>query len=221
MKWDIYIANQVTDIATANAATDGGQSASAVNGWYAIVGAAANELRDKAIAAARKSRYAVSGYVLDGNGWNVLPFNSADEADDWYGRLAPNAFVYAAYFDRSDPTFPAPLNEKLGEVVRATPVSVSIPRGGAATVSGNMAVTEATIDRKNAQYVAEAEQAAIAEYYRVHGAPPDTFGQLVEFVRARTQANVGAFHVVPWIWPFATGLFGGIIADQKFGSVFR
>ena len=125
-------------------------------------------MRDKAIAAARKSRYAVSGYVLDGNGWNVLPFNSADEADDWYGRLAPNAFVYAAYFDRSDPTFPAPLNEKLGEVVRATPVSVSIPRGGVATVSG--------------------------------------------------EALVGAFHTVPWLWPFLTGAFGGVIAERKFGS---
>ena len=64
----------------------------------------------------------------------------------------------------------------------------------------------------------------LTDWVGQHGAPPDTFGQLVAFVRSyytQPHAHVGAFHVVPWVWPFATGLFGGIIADQKFGHLLR
>ena len=47
--------------------------------------------------------------------FGVISFASVDEADDWYGALHPADFLYAAYFDPSDPTFPMPLHEELGE----------------------------------------------------------------------------------------------------------
>ena len=43
-------------------------------------------------------------------------FESVDDADDWYGSLHPAEFLYAAYFDATDPTFPMPVHEELGEV---------------------------------------------------------------------------------------------------------
>lgn len=226
----LAVANTVTDVATQNQQTDGGQQADAVNGWYAIVGAAADDLRKRATLAARaawsragQNGSGAFGYVVDGNGTSLLPFPSADAADDWFGALSPSSIVYAAVFDASDATWPSPVNDKLGEVARVAPPGVPIPRGGAATVSGataalvgNMAVTEATLERQ--------KQAAIDAYYAAHGAPPDTFAQLVEFVRQQAQAasaHVGGFQAIPWIFPFLTGAFGGIIADQRFGHYLR
>lgn len=45
----------------------------------------------------------------------VGPFTTSDEADDWMGRLMADDVVYAAYYDASDPTWPHPLNEKIGQ----------------------------------------------------------------------------------------------------------
>ena len=54
------------------------------------------------------------GFVRHAAGFTVLPFQSLDQADDWYGQLPPGSFVYAAYYDATDPTWPAPVNETLG-----------------------------------------------------------------------------------------------------------
>jgi hypothetical protein len=65
------------------------------------------------------------GFLKGADGAQVQAFSSSDEADDWLGALDPADFVYAAYFDQSDPTWPAPINESLGAVVQATDDVVS------------------------------------------------------------------------------------------------
>lgn len=58
------------------------------------------------------------GVVFQGNGAHIaLPLESLDAADDWLGRLEGGTFTYAAYFDPSDPTWPAPINERVGAKV--------------------------------------------------------------------------------------------------------
>jgi hypothetical protein len=86
-----------------------------------------------------KSRRPVMGYVKTADITTVVPFGSGDEADDWFGKLDPSSYLYAAYFDASDPTWPQPLNEAAGAVVKATPVAAPIPRG-VATVQGAWAL---------------------------------------------------------------------------------
>ena len=81
------------------------------------VGEALDVLRRQASAAADELPGRVIGVSRDGNGkWQIKQFRSADDADDWFGRATRDAtaFTYAAYFDKSDPTYPAPLNETIG-----------------------------------------------------------------------------------------------------------
>jgi hypothetical protein len=54
------------------------------------------------------------GYVKDAHLASVLPFETLDDADDWFGALDPRHYLYAAYFDAADPTWPSPINEQLG-----------------------------------------------------------------------------------------------------------
>ena len=92
---------------------------------YAVLGAAVDSLRSQA--SARASASAGQGgallVVLDGSarGGYVRPYDSADDADDQFGRLDPKTFLYAAYYDEQDPTFPAPLADRVGTIVQQTP----------------------------------------------------------------------------------------------------
>ena len=92
---------------------------------YAVLGAAVDSLRSQA--SARASASAGHGgallVVLDGSahGGYVRPYGSADDADDQFGRLDPKTFLYAAYYDEQDPTFPAPLADRVGTIVQQTP----------------------------------------------------------------------------------------------------
>ena len=83
-----------------------------------LIGAAITKLRRAAKAAvvsAHQQQGATAlGYIQDAHGSTVMPFPSLDDADDWFGALDPRHYLYAAYFDASDPTWPSPINEQLG-----------------------------------------------------------------------------------------------------------
>jgi hypothetical protein len=83
-----------------------------------LIGAAITTLRRAAKAAvvsAHQQQGATAlGYVQDAHRSTVMPFPSLDDADDWFGALDPRHYLYAAYFDATDPTWPAPINEQLG-----------------------------------------------------------------------------------------------------------
>lgn len=73
-------------------------------------------------------------------------FASLDDADDWFGRWLsmPQAFEYVAYFDKSDPTYPGPVNERTGTHVHVghwlLPMAVGLPLGYAAGKWGGQAI---------------------------------------------------------------------------------
>lgn len=58
--------------------------------------------------------------IADGSA-STVAFASSDTADDWFGGAVrdPKTFVYAAYYDKGDPTFPSPLNEAVGHAKKA------------------------------------------------------------------------------------------------------
>ena len=79
------------------------------------VGAAAADPGALARQAAAQWPGRVVGIVLRSDGsWGLEPFATPDQADDWYGKWLglPDAYRYVAYFDRSDASFPGPLNEQ-------------------------------------------------------------------------------------------------------------
>ena len=106
----------------------------------ALVGAAIDEMRDAAIHAAvaehDRSGAGAIVYVRAASGEGARSFQSLDDADDWLGGLDAGTFLYAAYFDATGPTFPHPENERLGEVVHATPGAHAAMHHAPATVSG-------------------------------------------------------------------------------------
>jgi hypothetical protein len=83
-----------------------------------LIGAAISTLRSaakSAVAAAYEPGGDTAfGYVKDARGTSVRSFPTLDDADDWFGALNPRRYLYAAYFDASDPTWPSPINEQLG-----------------------------------------------------------------------------------------------------------
>jgi len=84
-----------------------------------LIGAVQVTLRDQASRAAMQMPGQVIGVALTGDGWQLKPFDSVDDADDWFGNATdiPHTFVYVAYFDKGDPLFPAPLNEAHGTLL--------------------------------------------------------------------------------------------------------
>ena len=67
------------------------------------------------LANAHQSRVVGVVILADGSA-STSPFSSSDDADDWFAYEVrdPHAFVYAAYYDKGDVTFPGPLNEAVG-----------------------------------------------------------------------------------------------------------
>jgi len=68
--------------------------------------------------AAGKDDPVVAVMLATGGKWFSQGFATSDDADDWFGGETkdPSGFVYAAYFDKSDATWPGPLNEAIGKV---------------------------------------------------------------------------------------------------------
>ena len=104
----------------------------------ALVGAAIDEMRHEAIERAQQEVHVFHGrgagksviaYVKAASGDGARAFPTLDDADDWLGGLDGGSFIYAAYFDAEDPTWPEPINERLGEVVRATPGAQHVVHG--------------------------------------------------------------------------------------------
>ncbi len=62
--------------------------------------------------------------------WSVPLFRSADEMHAWYGHLTdtPDAFRYLATFDKTSPSWPAPVNEVFGSG-KAIGVNVHVSSG--------------------------------------------------------------------------------------------
>ncbi len=76
------------------------------------------EIRAIAVAIADQTAGAIVGVTCaPDQRWSWLVFPSPPAADDWYGKLtdAPETFLYAAYFDKTDgDVWPEPLNEVFG-----------------------------------------------------------------------------------------------------------
>lgn len=104
-------------------------------GAYAI-GNALDDVRARAQSLAAKRAGDVVGVIhtAKDNLWHALAFSSADDADDWLGTAThdPAAFTYAAYYDKTDFTWPHPMNEKIGGT-RAVAQRGSLIRRGSAT----------------------------------------------------------------------------------------
>ena len=91
-------------------------------------------LRGEATAAAAQMPGDVVGVLREASGnWQLKEFSDSDAADDWFGAVtrSPTGYVYAAYYDKHDPTWPAPLNEAVGGSREASSPGPSIPRGAA------------------------------------------------------------------------------------------
>lgn len=103
-----------------------------------IIGAALDTIRKQSAEAAAGSYSRVVGLIRRSDGtWGIFPFTSADDADDWFGNATdiPSSFVYAAYYDKGDPTWPGPLNEAVGQGRAPKPASEPIQRGIARTAA--------------------------------------------------------------------------------------
>ena len=97
-----------------------------------IVGAAIDVLRKQAQIGADGMPANVVGVLRTPDGmWHLPTFASPDDADDWFGNVThePSSFIYAAYFDKNDRLWPAPLNESIGHAQAAAAPSHPIPRG--------------------------------------------------------------------------------------------
>jgi hypothetical protein len=141
---------QITQVA--NAAQSGDPAAKAImsliasafggstiaSGWHDIVGAAIDDVRASAQTVARGNNASVVGVIRTARGvWQSRGFRDADAADDWLGGTTrdPSAYVYAAIFDKTDYTWPYPLNEKIG-TAREVPAEGAPIHRGVATTSG-------------------------------------------------------------------------------------
>lgn len=107
-------------------------SPTTTSGWHHVIGSAIDDYRHQAQVAAQQMPGRVIGLRLDASRqWQLASFPSTDAADDWFGQMTsePSAYVYAAYFDKGDPTFPSPLNEALGGAHISPGAGAPIPRG--------------------------------------------------------------------------------------------
>lgn len=88
------------------------------------------DVRAMAASMAARSPAQFLGANLDPDGsWSLPEFRSADEAASWYGHLtdSPDAFRYLAYYDKTDRSWPGPVNEVFGSG-RAIGVTVHVDR---------------------------------------------------------------------------------------------
>lgn len=106
------VATDLTNTASTNAVTQG-----------------VADPRSVAAVAAQGAACRFVGVVIpsDGNPMQVKCFGSSDDADDWFGgwlSQAPHAIEYIAYYDKSDASFPGPLNEQLSKRAHETSARV-------------------------------------------------------------------------------------------------
>lgn len=103
---------------------------------------AISDIREVAIRIAASLPDSAAGVVCypDG-GWSAPRFRSRKEAEAWHDHLAetPQAFRYAAIFDRADPAWPAPIVEVFGSssavgAAPAAPIEAKPPGSGAGLV---------------------------------------------------------------------------------------
>ncbi len=96
--------------------------------------------RKTAADAANRSHQIIVGFVKPrGNPMQLHAFDTLDDADDWFGGWAttPDAIEYVAYFDKSDATYPGPLNELLPTAAGAVSSGWFLPfLAGAAAGTG-------------------------------------------------------------------------------------
>lgn len=112
----------------------------AAGDWSTSIGAALDDVRARAQALAAKRSGNVIGVIhtaKDGL-WHAIGFSSTDDADDWLGTATqdPAAYTYAAYYDKSDYSWPHPVNEKIGGARTAPRPGDSIRRGIATSGDG-------------------------------------------------------------------------------------
>lgn len=109
---------------------DSSGAPAASSGWVRLGAVAVTATaREQASNAAKEFPARVIGVVQLADGtWKLEAFETSDAADDWYGQWLglPHAFRYLAYYDRSDATFPGPLNEAQG-----APLGARIASSGA------------------------------------------------------------------------------------------
>jgi hypothetical protein len=100
------------------------------------------ETRAIAVAVAEQAKGAIVGVLCTPDQrWSWLVFPARPAADDWYGAVtdAAETYLYVAYFDRTDGSWPEPVNEVFGT-------------GRAITVTAHVDAPEPT--RSNAPIIA-------------------------------------------------------------------
>jgi hypothetical protein len=135
----LEIAQAATRAASSNAASAATVSGS--GGWGPFIAASKAHAREAVVRRLARGKHGVVGYVhmMTGERY-TMPFSSTDAADDWFGRLEPGTFVYAAYYDPADRMWPQPLNETSWAPAIEQHVAQTFHRSGPATVSGPAAV---------------------------------------------------------------------------------
>ncbi len=105
-------------IAAADSAVDPNDPSATVAQVSGVAASGRQAASAVAVAEHLRSHAPAVAVVFQSNGVHIgLPMESLDAADDWMGRLEPGTFTYAAYFDPADPTWPAPINERVGAKV--------------------------------------------------------------------------------------------------------
>lgn len=105
-------------IAAADSAVDPNDPSATVAQVSGVAASGRQAASAVAVAEHLRSHAPAIAVVFQSNGAHVgLPMESLDAADDWMGRLEPGTFTYAAYFDPADPTWPAPINDRVGAKV--------------------------------------------------------------------------------------------------------
>lgn len=113
----------------------------------------------------------------------IAPFDSLDQADDWFGGLDAREIEYAAYYDAGDPTWPASMNEKFG-----------VPRGASHVVSGAIGILP---------WLALGAAGGGAYAWWHHHRAAQAAAQAAQAAAPATQS--GALGILPWIALAAAG----------------
>jgi hypothetical protein len=141
------VAQDITNVASTNAVTSG-----------------VADPRSVAAVAAQGAACRYVGVVIpnDGNPMQVKCFASSDDADDWFGgwlSQAPHAVEYIAYYDKSDSSFPGPLNEQLSKRAHETSARVGagwvLPFLAGGALGFGVGVSPLIALRKAAQFARE------------------------------------------------------------------
>lgn len=149
-----------------------------------------------------RGKHGVVGYVhmMTGERYFV-PFRDSDHADDWFGRLEPGSYVYAAYYDPADPSWPHPLNEAMFQPTRQAVGHWLLPMG----VGAGAALAA---ERAWAWYRTKRGGDAVRDLWRAHASSTAPAAAAAPVEANPEQPPITASGMPAWL-PFALAAGGG------------